>query len=121
MCLLVDRSRSDRPTGPKIFYKAILKRGRGSLYFNTPYEPGAVIKASGVLWSDETKNSGPINAGAIHVYTSKLTALHRAALYTAMTESRVPTMVIRVECLPEHFIAWGVGEEAAYTQVRVLT
>ena len=121
MCLLVDPTRTDKPNRPLTYYKVILQEDRRGLYFNKLYSVGSVIKASGLLWSDVDKSKGQINAGAIHVYTSRRQAEHKSILYSTMTEGRIPSMVIEVECLPENFVAWGVGEEAAFTEVRVMT
>lgn len=121
MCLYVDKIRTDKPAKPLVCYKVILKKDRRGLYFNKHYPVGGVIKASGLLWSDVAKAKGQINAGAIHVYTSRKQAEYRRFLYDSMTEGRVPAMVVEVECLPENFVAWGAGYEAAYTEVRVLT
>lgn len=128
MCLYVVFKPS--PTEEMVFYKIVGAEDRLGPWFpkaSKHYTPGAVVRADPVLGDiiqpvKECDKSGEsefaVYGGAIHVYSSPVSAgmdvrvrlWHRAQQFK----------VIKVKCKPEHFVAWGFFNEAAYTEVEVL-
>lgn len=129
MCMEIIKSMS-APKVPRIFYKVVIDTSseRCSPYYQMSFDKGKVVKAHGDLdiYSGYRRQAF-VAGGAIHVYThrycrSLMHALDSLSLKMPgdwWSEHDKP-VVIRVRCLPEHFVAWGKGMTAAYTQVEVL-
>lgn len=123
------------PEEDRVFWKVVSERTRQGPYFRKVYTPGQTVNACWFpklarKWWGLDKERDTYDGGVIHVYTTEITALsaaHHMNNFTfrdpdeVYTSPLVPFTVIEVKCRPEHWIAWGYLDEAAYTQVEVLT
>ncbi len=134
MCLFANHE-IPAPTEDKVFWKIVSKKNRSAPFFRKKYICGTTVVAS---WPNRfsrwlhglnTKKQ-EYRRGVLHVYTTEEAALsslrwfngyHFADPDGVYDHPLLPFMVIKVLCKPEHFIAFGDGHEAAYTQVEVLT
>lgn len=128
MCLTIIDTR--RPAEPKVCYKVIQKTARISPYYRMAYPTGQTVKAGEDIevmdYSGEFTNSlkvhNRIYGGVIHVHTDRHSAERDVVdlnIY-APPEGNDVYHIIRVRCLPEHFVALGDFYDAAYTQVEVM-
>ncbi len=128
MCLTI--TGISRPARPQICYKIIKKISRTSPYYPTAYPVGKTVKAGGEIvvlnhrgeFTDSLAEYNRIYGGVIHVYTDRHFAncdVGYLNAYQAATDGD-NYCVIKVRCLPKHFVATGDFHDAVYTQVEVL-
>ena len=140
MCLLVHPHNVTRPVVSN-FWKVVCKGSRLPPRYNfyspfMSYKKGEIVKADKIvepvirsLGKDCIKQ---VHGGAIHVCVEKSKAEgyarmleweakgHRTSWLSDRVNENTEFEILRVKCLPKHFIAWGLDGDACYTQVEVL-
>lgn len=146
MCLYAD-SEISRPICPRTYYKVVTEKTRLPFFYpgsGIAYKKGLIVKGykepDEYMWSwfrdrkytYEIWNYA-IRSGAIHVFTDLREA--EALLCMANTQPSFLSLwveqhrvfgelpkfeLISVKCCPEHWLAYGTQQDAAYTEVEVL-
>lgn len=140
MCLYVD-SHKEPPGEPLVFWKIVTHPDRKPPRFafkrkSLVYSKGTIIRAEPIdeplVKRFSPSDMGEVHGGVIHLFQNeqKARSYELCLDYDITIDNRrwlapyvwrgVDFTVIRLKCLPQHWIAWGMDGDVCYTQVEVL-